>query len=137
MIIVVKESLYRLFSSGGPFDGTAGDLVTSVANWLTKVIRVGVDHETAAHGAIRAEKARVVISVVVGGGYTIRGLDIDHLDVSSVALITALAVLTMVAPSGVPMVASACTALTDITELMDVEAMESLRESCEVVRLDA
>ena len=95
-----------------------------------------MDHETAAHDAVPAVEAGDVIGVVVGSCAI--SLSFEHLDVSNVAAPPELSVLAMVSILGVPVATGVGAVTTDITELIDVEAMESRDESYQdIVRLDA
>ena len=94
-----------------------------------------MDHETAAHDAVPAVEAGDVIGVVVGSCAI--SLSFEHLDVSNVAAPPELSVLAMVSILGVPVATGDGAVPVDITEFMDVEAMGSLGESRDIVRLDA
>ena len=97
-----------------------------------------MDHETAAHDAVPAVEASDVVGVVVRD-CAIRLINFEHLDVSNVAAPPELSVLTMGSTLGVPVATGVGAVITDITELIDVEAMESHGESQipDIVRLDA
>ena len=96
-----------------------------------------MDHETAAHDAVPAVEASDVVGVVVRDCAIT--LNFEHLDVSNVAAPPELSVLTMGSTLGVPVATGVGAVITDITELIDVEAMESHGESQipDIVRLDA
>ena len=96
-----------------------------------------MDHETAAHDAVPAVEAGDVIGVVVND-FAI-SLSKEPFDVSNVAAPPELSVLTMGSTLGVPVATGVGAFKVDITELIDVEAMESIEEKrCrDIVRLDA